>query len=203
MTSKLGAVFRKGAQDALTFLKLADLPRKSDAATPLDVEDATKSNDAFRRVLRTGPHEQLVAMSIPPGQDIGSERHPGVDQFLRVEEGRGRADVGGRPSPLQDGSAFIVPAGTQHNVTNVGEDPLKLYTVYSRPEHAEDTVEHDKRASLSMDPWRSPMRRKLETMYGFEPFTLDTHALRREPRDAPGKGETSPTVGPAPVQGSC
>lgn len=80
-------------------------------------------------------------MSLKPGEDIGAEVHEEHDQFIRVESGFGKAVLNGEETELEDGSAVVIPAGTEHNVVNVSEtEPLKLYTIYSPPEHPEGTV---------------------------------------------------------------
>jgi mannose-6-phosphate isomerase-like protein (cupin superfamily) len=111
----------------------------------VDIEQATLENEDFRRVLFTGPHSQLVVMSIEPGGEIGLERHDGVDQFIRVEAGEGEAILDGERHALRDGSGVVIPSGTEHNVTNTSRtDPLRLYTVYSPPEHPVGTVHRTK-----------------------------------------------------------
>ncbi len=108
-----------------------------------DIERATLENEEFRRVLFTGPSLQLVLMTLPRGGEIGEEVHVDHDQFLRVEAGTGRALLGGHTHELQDGSAVVVPAGVRHNVINTSRDTaLKLYTLYSPPEHEPGTVHH-------------------------------------------------------------
>lgn len=109
-----------------------------------DIEEATVKNDDFRRVLYTAPHSQLVLMALKPGEDIGAETHE-LDQFIRIEAGRGTAQLNGKDYPVQDGSALVIPAGTKHNVINTGRDEaLKLYTLYSPPEHKDGTVHRTK-----------------------------------------------------------
>ena len=111
-----------------------------------DIEMATVSNSTFRTVLFTGTNMQLTVMRLGPGEEIGLEMHEDVDQFLRIEEGRARVTFG--PSEdevaethhVEDDWAVIVPAGTWHNVINAGEGDLKLYSLYSPPEHPDGTV---------------------------------------------------------------
>ena len=108
-----------------------------------NIERATLKNDDFRRVLFTGPALQLVLMTLRPGEEIGEETHADHDQFIRVEEGTGRVELNGQGQTLQDGSAVVIPAGVRHNVINTsGDASLKLYTLYSPPEHAPDAVHH-------------------------------------------------------------
>ena len=115
-----------------------------------DIEDATLTNDTFRTVLFTGQHVQLTVMRLAPGEEIGLEKHDGLDQFIRVEEGSARVTLG--PSPeevaethdLSDDWAVIIPGGTWHNVVNTGEGDLKLYSLYTPPEHPDGTVHRTK-----------------------------------------------------------
>jgi mannose-6-phosphate isomerase-like protein (cupin superfamily) len=115
-----------------------------------DIEKATKHNDNFRTVLFTCAHTQLTVMRLRPGEDIGVECHPHVDQFLRIEQGRGRVAFGLTKDTLDethdvtDDWAVIVPAGVWHNVTNTGPDDLKLYSLYSPPEHEDGTIHRTK-----------------------------------------------------------
>lgn len=109
-----------------------------------DIEDRTEDNRDFRRVLYTGPHLQLVVMSLLPGEEIGEEVHPNTDQFFRVEKGKGEISIDGRTTRIESDVAMLVPAGTRHNVRNTGEQPLRLYTLYAPPEHADGTVHETK-----------------------------------------------------------
>lgn len=115
-----------------------------------DIEAATLANDAFRTVLFTGSHVQLTVMRLAPGEEIGVEMHAEIDQFLRVEAGSARVSMGPEVDRLTDvhdvGAdwAAIVPAGTWHNVVNVGDDDLKLYSLYAPPEHPPGTVHSSK-----------------------------------------------------------
>jgi mannose-6-phosphate isomerase-like protein (cupin superfamily) len=94
-------------------------------------------------VLFTGPKSQLVLMALKPGEDIGKETHPDTDQFIRVEAGEGKAIIDGQEIELQDGSAIVIPAGAEHNVINVSTTKaLKVYTIYTPPEHADGTIHH-------------------------------------------------------------
>ncbi len=105
-----------------------------------DIEKMTEHNKDFRRVLYTGKNLQLVLMTIAPGEDIGEEVHEGHDQFLRVEEGKGEAWIDGNMTKIEEDFAILVPAGAKHNVKNTGHKPLKLYTLYGPPEHADGVV---------------------------------------------------------------
>ena len=111
-----------------------------------DIERATLENRDYRHVLFTGPNTQLVLMSLAPGEEIGLETHAEHDQFIRVESGTGTVLLGGEEHRLADGVAVIIPAGIEHNVINTSRDsPLRLYTLYSPPEHPDGTVHHTKR----------------------------------------------------------
>jgi len=114
-----------------------------------DIESAAVANVAFRHVLYTAKHSQLVLMAIPPDGEIGSEVHT-LDQFFRVEAGVGEAILDGVRKPVAAGFAVLVPAGTEHNLVNTGRDPLKLYTLYSPPNHR-DGVIHATRAEADAD----------------------------------------------------
>jgi mannose-6-phosphate isomerase-like protein (cupin superfamily) len=104
------------------------------------ITDAARDNADFRRVLSTGPHAQLVVMSIPAGEEIGEEVHDDVDQVLSIVGGHGEAVLDDVPRRIGDGDLVLVPAGTKHNVRNVGNGDLKLYTVYAPPEHPDGTI---------------------------------------------------------------
>lgn len=115
-----------------------------------NITEAARENNDFRRVLYTSQYSQLVLMSLLPGEDIGAEVHD-LDQFLRVESGEGRAMIDGNEHPVGEGSALVVPAGADHNIVNTSEtEPLKLYTVYSPPEHRDGTI-HATKAEAEAD----------------------------------------------------
>ena len=100
-----------------------------------DIETATKSNTLYRDVLYTAKNSQLVLMSLKPGEEIGEEVHD-LDQFIRFEAGEGTVVMDGTKHPVKDGTAVVIPAGTKHNVVNSSRDKeLKLYSIYSPPEH--------------------------------------------------------------------
>jgi mannose-6-phosphate isomerase-like protein (cupin superfamily) len=115
-----------------------------------DIERATIDNSTFRTVVFTGDHTQLTVMRLAPGEDIGREAHHDRDQFLRVEEGRARVELGlteeaiEETHDVEDDWAVIVPAGVWHNVVNTGTSDLKLYSLYSPPEHPPNTVHETK-----------------------------------------------------------
>lgn len=110
------------------------------------IEKQTEENEFFRQVLFTGKHTQLVVMCLQGGEEIGEEVHDDVDQFFRIEEGKARFIFNGKEEHLvKDGDAVIVPAGTRHNVINAyATKPLKLYTLYSPPNHPDGTVHKTK-----------------------------------------------------------
>ncbi len=111
-----------------------------------NIEQLTLENNFFRKVLFTGTHQQLVVMSLAPGEDIGIEVHDHVDQFFRFEAGEGKVVMDGVETVVTDGSAVIVTAGTEHNIINTSTtQALKLYTIYSPPNHPDKTI-HETRA---------------------------------------------------------
>jgi len=114
-----------------------------------DIEKLATGNDDFRRVLYTATHSQLVLMALAPGAEIGAEVHQ-LDQFFRVEEGTGIVVMDGKRTPVRPGFAIVVPMGANHNIINTGSTPLKLYTVYSPPNHR-DRVVHHTRAEAEAD----------------------------------------------------
>jgi mannose-6-phosphate isomerase-like protein (cupin superfamily) len=116
------------------------------------IEKETKKNTDFRRVLYTGKHSQLVLMSLKPGEEIGEETHEDVDQFFRFEEGEGKVIIDGAEHRVKDGNAVIVPAGAKHNVINTSKlVNLKLYTIYSPPEHQDGVVRHTKKEAMASE----------------------------------------------------
>ncbi|PIZ76681.1 cupin domain-containing protein [Candidatus Peregrinibacteria bacterium CG_4_10_14_0_2_um_filter_38_24] len=115
------------------------------------IEQLTVENDNFRKVLYTGKHSQLVAMSLKPNEDIGMEVHEENDQFFRFEKGIGKVIIDGNEYEVADGDAVIVPSGAQHNVINTsGSDALKLYTLYS-PAHHRDGIVHATKEEAEKD----------------------------------------------------
>ena len=122
-----------------------------------DIENATKDNANYRTVAWSGKYLQVTLMSIEPGQSIGLEAHPDTDQFLRLDGGRGRVQMGPAKdeltfdSEVEDGWAIFVPAGVWHNVTNIGDEPMRLYAIYGPPDHEPGTV-HDTQADAENDP---------------------------------------------------
>lgn len=114
-----------------------------------DIEKLAINNDAFRRVLYTAKHCQLVLMALKPAEEIGAEVHK-LDQFFRVEEGSGEAVLDGVRTAIRAGFAIVVPAGAKHNIINTGSAPPKLFTLYSPPNHR-DGVVHTTRADAEAD----------------------------------------------------
>lgn len=123
----------------------------------VDIEEATKQNNTFRTAIWTGQHLQLTLMSINAGEDIGLEIHPELDQFLRIEEGEGIVQMGDSKDQLDfqrkvaDDFAIIIPAGKYHNVINTGSKPLKLYSIYSPPQHPFGTVHQTKADAMAAE----------------------------------------------------
>lgn len=116
----------------------------------INIEKETLENENFRKVLYTAKHSQLVLMSLKPKEEIGEEVHEIVDQFFRFEKGQGKVVIDGKESDVSDGFSVIVPAGARHNVINTSEtENLKLYTVYSPPEHRDGVVHPTKSDALS------------------------------------------------------
>ena len=111
-----------------------------------NIQRLAVDNDDFRRVLYTAKHCQLVVMSLKPKEEIGAEVHK-LDQFFRVEEGSGEAVLDGVRTAITAGFAVVVPAGAKHNITNTGDVPLKLYTLYSPPNHRDGIVHHTRAAA--------------------------------------------------------
>ena len=106
----------------------------------INIEEATMHNDNFRKVLNTAEHSQLVVMSLLPGEDIGTEVHD-LDQFIRFESGRGKVILDGKEYKVEDDWAVVIPAGVEHNVINTSDSAkMKLYSIYSPPEHPDGTV---------------------------------------------------------------
>ena len=106
-----------------------------------DIEALAVGNNEFRHVLYTAKHCQLVLMALKPKEEIGEEVHH-LDQFFRVEEGAGEAVLDGVRTAVRAGFAVVVPAGTKHNIINTGNEPMKLYTLYSPPNHRDGVIHH-------------------------------------------------------------
>ena len=123
----------------------------------LDIEKETLENDNYRKTLWTGSKLQLTVMTILPGDDIGLEVHEGIDQFLRIEEGKGLCKMGETEDNLtfvqevNADDAVFVPADMWHNIENIGDTPLKLYTIYAGPDHLKGTL-HKTHEDAKNDP---------------------------------------------------
>lgn len=123
----------------------------------VNIEEYTKDNENFRTTIWTGSKLQVTVMTIQPGDDIGLEIHHGIDQFLRIEEGKGLCQMGDSEDNLtfeqevEDDFAIFVPADTWHNVTNTSDKPLKLYTIYAGPDHVPGTI-HETHEDAENDP---------------------------------------------------
>ncbi|WNB90970.1 cupin domain-containing protein [Bacillus sp. NEB1478] len=123
----------------------------------IDINEAAKQNNTYRTALWTGEHLQVTLMSIDVGDDIGLEVHPTTDQFLRIEEGHGIVQMGDSQNHLNfvaeafDDYAIMIPAGKWHNVTNIGDKPLKLYAIYAPPEHPFGTVHRTKAEAMAAE----------------------------------------------------
>lgn len=123
----------------------------------INIEKATKQNNTFRTALWTGNHLQVTLMSINVGEEIGAESHPNLDQFLRIEQGQGVVKMGYRRDDMNmqanvtDGDAVIVPAGTWHNLINIGNIPLKLYSIYAPPQHPFGTVQRTRAEAMAAE----------------------------------------------------
>ena len=116
-----------------------------------NIEERSLQNDNFREVLYTAQHSQLVVMSLLPNEDISMEIHEIVDQFIRIEEGEGKVILNGEEQTIVNGSAIVIPAGTEHNIINTSSDKkLKLYTVYSPAHHKDGTI-HKTKEDASKD----------------------------------------------------
>lgn len=113
-----------------------------------NIEELTLKNEFFRQVLFTGKHCQLVLMNLLPAEEIGMEVHDTVDQFFRFEAGKGKVIMDGEENEVAGSDVVIVPAGTQHNIINVGNEPLKLYTIYSPPNHPDGTIHKTKAEAM-------------------------------------------------------
>lgn len=112
-----------------------------------NIEQDTVTNANYRHVIFTGPHLQLVLMSLKPGLEIGMEVHETNDQFFRVEKGTIKAILNGEETVLTDGMVVVIPAGTQHNIINTGAEDAKLYTIYTPAVHPDGTLEAEKPAN--------------------------------------------------------
>lgn len=109
-----------------------------------DLESKAMENTTFRTVLATSKHTQVVVMDVKPGEDIGKEIHPNEDQVLYLISGRGTVYMDGKEMDFNKGDCVLVPAGTEHNFTTTGDEPMKIITTYSPPHHPDGTVHKTK-----------------------------------------------------------
>jgi mannose-6-phosphate isomerase-like protein (cupin superfamily) len=117
----------------------------------INIEDETIANNNFRKVLYTGKNSQLVLMSLKPNEDIGMEVHTDNDQFFRFEEGDGNVIINETEYSVSDGDAVVVPKGATHNVINIGDKPLKFYTIYSPAHHKDGIVRETKEEAMAKE----------------------------------------------------
>lgn len=121
-----------------------------------NIKEAALQNEAFRNALWTGNHLQLTLMNLNPGEEIGLEMHPDVDQFVRIEDGEGVVRMGDTEdltdfeAPVYDDFIFVIPAGKWHNLYNTGNTPLKLYSIYAPPQHPHGTMHETKEDAANM-----------------------------------------------------
>ena len=115
-----------------------------------NIEKDTLENENFRKVLYTGKHLQLVLMTLKVGEDIGSEIHAANDQFFRFESGSGKCVIDGNEYKIKEGDVIVVPAGARHNIINVGDNELKMYTLYGPPNHQDGTIRNTKEDAEKM-----------------------------------------------------
>ena len=125
-----------------------------------NIEELSQNNEFFRCVIFTAEHSQLVVMSLQPDEDIGMEVHADHDQFIRIESGSGKAILNGEESVIDDGTAVVIPAGTEHNIINTANTKMKLYTIYSPPEHPDGTIHKTKTEAIALGSWT---KNELET----------------------------------------
>lgn len=116
-----------------------------------DLEKQTEQNTNFRKVLYTGKHSQIVAMSISVGDDIGEEVHPETDQIIFITEGEAEAVLDGVARKINEDDAVFITAGTKHNVKNLGDEDLKLFTIYSPPQHPDGTIHVTKQDAIKAE----------------------------------------------------
>ncbi len=116
-----------------------------------NIEEITQGNTNFRQVVYTGTYAQLVVMSLIKDEEIGTETHKTVDQFFRIESGTAKIIMNGEETTLTDGMVAVVPAGVEHNLINVGPGSLKLYTLYSPPNHPVGTIHKTKAEAMAAE----------------------------------------------------
>ena len=115
-----------------------------------NIEEKTLNNTNFREIVFTGKHCQLVVMCLNPGEEIGSEVHKNVDQFFRIEKGKGKVIINGKENQFTNSVGIIVPAGSEHNVINISTtNDLNLYTIYSPPQHRAGIIHKTKEDAIA------------------------------------------------------
>jgi mannose-6-phosphate isomerase-like protein (cupin superfamily) len=132
-----------------------------------NIEEETIANENFRKVINTSNNLQLVLMSLKAGEDIGMEVHENIDQFFRIEKGQGKAIIkkesGNEELPLTDGSVIVIPKGTYHNIKNTGSESMKLYSIYSPPNHSPNRVDLNKpKEDIHNDYYEKYLKYKLK-----------------------------------------
>jgi len=125
----------------------------------VDIMEAARTNDAFRREVITGKHEQVVVMTIPPGGEIGEEVHPDTDQVLVFIEGEGEARLESETSPVRANDLVFVRAGTRHNFVNTGTKEIRLVTMYAPPQHPSGTVHQTREDADAAEHGEAPPER--------------------------------------------
>jgi len=136
-------------KEKILFLAKEILATKKGFVT--DIEDDTIKNKYFRKVLYTGKYSQLVLMTLKPKEEIGEEVHSDIDQFFRIDSGSGKVIISGKEHDIKDGFAFIIPAGTKHNVINTGTKNLSLYSIYSPPNHKDKIIHKTKQDAIEKE----------------------------------------------------
>ncbi len=124
-----------------------------------NIMELARANNLFRQELITATHSQVVVMSIPPGQEIGQEKHT-VDQTLVFVQGNGLGIVGQDTFAVAPNSLVLVPAGTVHNFKNTGTVDLKLFTIYAPPQHKPGTVDRTKADAEKREAAKSYSKQK-------------------------------------------
>jgi len=134
-------------------MMIMEKPQKMDMkGFSSNIEKDALKNENFRKVLYTGKHLQLVLMSLKPGEDIGEETHPNIDQFFRFESGKGKCIINGNEYKVENGDVIVVPAGSKHNVINTdATKELKMYTIYGSPNHKDGIINATKKDSEKND----------------------------------------------------
>lgn len=150
---------------ALVFFVISNLPMQTTARRLLpfqtNIVSVVADNKDFRHVLFTGARSQLVAMSIPPGGEVGQEIHQRVEQMLYFQSGTGEAILNGTTTQIGPGDIVIVPPGTQHNFINTGKVPLQIFTMYAPPNHINGRIQHtiaDEKADVADETFGNAVR---------------------------------------------